>query len=236
MRAGAARILNTSRVLSPDPAEHARLLVLEVVKAQGGDDEAWQVVVDCMSRLVFRTSETYFWKWHTHMPAQASFDDVFMSGMEGLMIGVRKFDATTGNALTTYASNWVRTKVQRSCYTQCGSARIPEELLQAGLAPDAPLVGSSTMSLDHRLDDDGASLGELLEAPDKVEIDLHDMDGVRRVLDLLRNVDERLPEIAQFVERGYADREIARLTGLTSKRIEQLRGQAQQALRDAGLA
>lgn len=237
MKHGAARILDESRVLDDDPVQHARKLTAHAVRAQAGDDAAWEVVVNCTSRLVFRLAETYFWKWISHLPASASFDDVFMAGMEGLTIGVNKFDNSRGYMLTTSATFWIRTKVQRACYAQCGSARIPEHLLQAGIDPSAPLIASSTQSLDFRHDDDHPALHEQLESVDSaagIEAALFELDGLRRIVEVLRSVDEGLPVVADLLERGYADREIARLTGLTSKRVDELRCLAAQALREAG--
>lgn len=234
MTQGAARILDSSRVFDPDPKRHADILTARAVAAQQGSEAAWADVIDGMSRLVFRTSETYFWKWHSHLAAHASFDDVFMAGMEGLTIGVNKFDAGKGFVLTTYATNWIRTKVQRACYAQCGSARIPEELLQDGVSPMDPLVASAAKSLDWRQDESDATLGEQLPSR-ATESDLHELESMRQVLELLRLVDEKLPQVADLLERGYADREIARHTGLTSKRVEQLRCEAASALIDAGL-
>lgn len=236
MSAGAARVLDSSRVLHEDPKAHAEMLAAQAVRAQRGSEVAWESVIDGMSRLVFRIAETYFWKWASHLPAHASFDDVFMAGMEGLTIGVNKFDITRGYALTTSATYWIRTKVQRACYAQCGSARIPEHLLQAGVDPSSPLVASSTKSLDYRVDEDHPALHETLatEQSGDTEAMLFELDGTRRVIEILRTVDLRLPEVAELLERGYADREIARITGLTSKRVEQLRGQAKDALREAG--
>lgn len=237
MSSGAARVLHSSCVLDPDPIKHGCMLAVEAVKAQRGDDRAWEVVVNSMSRLVFHVAQRYFWKWSSHLPAHASFDDVFMAGMEGLTIGVNKFDAGRGYVLTTSATYWIRTKVQRACYAQCGSARIPEHLLQAGLDPNDPLVASSAMSLDWRQSEDDPALHESLQTLDpasQVDTQLLEIEGLRRVVELLRAVDERLPEVAELLERGYADREIARLTGLTSKRVEELRGKAAATLRAAG--
>lgn len=240
MKTGAARILDRSRVLDDDPKRHAHLLTARAVAAQQGSEAAWQDVIDAMSRLVFRIAETYFWKWHSHLAAHASFDDVFMQGMEGLTIGVNKFDASKGYMLTTYATSWIRTKVQRACYSQCGSARIPEELLQAGVSPTDPLVASAAISIQRPINRSGhgrsrdmRTIGDQIIAP---EHEIHDVEGILRVLSILRDVDEKLPQIAELLERGYADREIARHTGLTSKRVKQLRGLAAQALIEAGIA
>lgn len=235
MTQGAARVLDRSRVLDPDPKTHATMLTARAVAAQQGSEAAWEDVIDGMSRLVFRTAETYFWKWHSHLAAHASFDDVFMAGMEGLTIGVNKFDGAKGYMLSTYAVSWIRTKVQRACYAQCGSARIPEELLQAGVSPMDPLVASAARSLDWRADDEDATLGEQLASPHVIESDLHELEGLRRTLEILALVDEKLPAIAELLERGVADREIARQVGLTTKRVEQLRCEAAAALIEAGV-
>lgn len=234
MRSGAARILDESRTLSDDPREHALRLTAHAVQAQQGSKAAMDVVVHCTSRLVFQLAETYFWKWSSHLPAHASFDQVFNAGMEGLMTGVWKFDAARGTVLTTSATHWIRTKVQREIYAQCGSARIPEHVLQGGIDPGSPLVASTTASLDHRYEEDGPAFGDTIPAEHETLDEASERAALERVMALLRTVDERMPEVADYLERGYADREIARLTGLTSKRVADLREQAQKVLLDAG--
>lgn len=234
MRSGAARILDDSRVLSDDPREHSELLTRFAVQANAGNEAAMNIVVNCMSRLVFRLSETYFWKWSTHLPAHASFDNVFNAGLEGLVIGTGKFDPERGTVLTTSATHWIRTKVQREIYAQCGSARIPEHVLQGGLDPGSPLVASSTSSLDFRYEEDGPSLGDTIPAEDETLEEAGQRAALEKIVALLRTLDDKMPKVAEYLERGYADREIARLTGLTSKRVAELRGQAEQLLRSHG--
>lgn len=234
MRSGAARILDESRTLSDDPREHAELLSRFAIRANAGNEAAMNLVVNCMSRLVFRLSETYFWKWSTHLPAHASFDSVFNAGLEGLVVGTRKFDPAFGTVLTTSATHWIRTKVQREIYSQCGAARIPEHVLQAGLDPQSSLVASSTASLDHRYEEDGPTLGETIPHEDESLEEAAQRAALEKLVALLLTVDDRMPEVAEYLERGYADREIARLTGLTSKRVAELREQAAQLLRSHG--
>lgn len=234
MRTGAARIVDDWVVLDGDPAKHRVLLTEQAMLAQGGDPRAWQVVVDCMSRAVCDMAQMYFTKWSSHLPAHASFDDVFMAGLEGLTIGVKKFDPSRGTVVMTSALYWVRTHVQRACYAQCGSAHIPEHLLQAGLDPSDTLLASMALSLDFVGAEDGRVFHEAVESPVRIEQDLHDLNGMRRVMDLLREVDEHLPRVAELMNEGYADREVAKITGIQAPRVKALREQAVAALRQAG--
>ena len=234
---GAANLVHTSRRFSEDDREHAELLTARAIIAQSRNEpQAWLDVVDGMSRMVFAIACDYFYAWETHLPAQASFDDVFMAGMEGLTIGVRKFDEARGFMISTYATSWIRTKSQRACYAQCGSAQIPERLLQKGLDPLAPLVASATMSLNFRLLDNGMELGESLEGNEAVDTRMESAEGLAAVVAILRSVDEHLPEIAGYIVDGLGDGKIAKLTGLTQTQVGRLRMLAQEALVEHGYA
>lgn len=237
LRHGSARLIKRARVLDTDPSQHAIKLAAEAAECQMTDHpRPWETVVDCMSRLVFRISETVFHQWETHLPAHASFDDIFDSGLNGLVVAVRKFDPDRGFALTTMAVPWIRTHVQRACYAQCGSARIPEKLLRQGLDPAAPLVASSTLSLDW-VDDDGRECAGSDVAGGLEPEEAHcEAEGMSGVVSILRGIDERLPEIAGLMVDGLGDMKISEATGIHITRVGELRLAAQAALRQRGYA
>jgi len=53
------------------------------------------------------------------------FDDVLAAAMQGLLIGVRRFDARYANEFSTYAIHWIRQVAFREIENNIGMARIP---------------------------------------------------------------------------------------------------------------
>lgn len=235
VRYGAAKILDRSRRLDPNPSVHARLLSDRAhVAATTDDPQAWEDVVDCMVELVFNVSRTYFWAWRSHLPSHASFNSVFNAGLEGLTIGVRKYDRSSKWMLSTYATNWIRNKAQRDVYAQCGTAKIPEVILRQGLDPMSPLVASATMSLNHVTLEDGTELADSIDAGVRTDEQLEQTAGLVAVIEILRGIDERMPEIAGLMVDGLGDGKIGEKVGLPTHRVSELRLLAQQQLAAVG--
>lgn len=227
MRQGHARILDHSLVLDRDR------LILAVVGAQAGIESSRNAVVNGMSQLVYRLAYDYMRKWQSHLPAHASFDDVFGEGLAGLQRGVRDYDPDSDNAFTTYATWWIRNGVQSAIYDLAGGGSIRAKALVKGVSPIDPLVGNSVLSLDKPLGEAGEAFHVVVPGPVDEEMDV---DLIVEILDLLTAVDPHLPEIVNLVDRKHAVREIARIVGLPYRRVEELLKQAQQVVRDAGLA
>lgn len=226
MKSGSARILDESQILGADE------LIDTVALARSGDTAAADLVIHSMTQLVFRISETYMRKWATHLPDHASFDDVFMGGLEGLQKSIARFDPERGYAFTTYSTWWIRNGVQHVIYDLAGGGSIRAKALIAGVAPDDPLVGRALVSLDYRENDSDRPLHESVQgrADEPFDVEL-----VRSIYDLLSSVDSRLPAIIDLLHRDYAYREIARLVRLPIAEVKRLHEEGAAALEASGL-
>lgn len=232
--AAGQRVAN--RQLGASPAEHREALTAAAVRAAETDHhEAWTDVVEGAGGLVTSIASTYFVKWASYLPAHGDFDTVHAAGLEGLVVAVRKFDPSKGFAFSTYATHWIRTKAQRACYAQCSISRIPEDLLRAGMDPLDPIISSNAISAEYRATPSSAPIVDTVADTREPGDEIVDGAGVSHVLAILRGIDANLPEVAQWLERGYADREIGRLVGITARRVDELRRLAADALTKHGL-
>lgn len=242
VRCGAAKILTAGGPLHPDPKVHHQHLITWARQAQNPGtaqklrQHAWEEIVRGTSSLVFSLARSYFLKWRSHLPNHASFDDVFNAGMMGLTVAVNKFDVERSDVrLTTYATPWVRNHVQRACYAQCGSAHIPEHVLQAGIDPRSDLVASSTASLEAPSDfDGGETLGNLAVGRESPSDAMVEAQSLAELVALLRSIDAMMPQVADLLEQGCADAQIAKCTGLSVTRVQQLCGEARIVLKAHG--
>lgn len=226
LESGAASILDSSIELDKDE------LIAVAAAAQQGSKEDWTRLVNAVSRLVFRLAETYYMKWHTHLQPQASFDDVFLSGLESLNKATMKFDPSRGLAYTTPATWIIRNAVQRAVYAQIGVGHIPEKVLLKGVSPIDPFVNG--LSLDHGGDGEKTrEFHEVVAGPTEREVG--DLERVRNIVEVLRLVDERLPMIAELASQDYALREIGRIVGIAGERVRQLLDAGAEAVTQAGL-
>jgi RNA polymerase sigma factor (sigma-70 family) len=225
LESGAAKILDYSLVLERED------LIRAVVLAKEGCERSWEQVVNGMTRLVFKSAESYYVKWSSHLPAHTSFDDVFAAGLEGLHRAVGKFEPERGLAFTTVAGWWVRNSVQRACYAQIGVGHIPEKTLLKGVSPIDPFVNS--LSLDYRDDEGGRAMHESIPSG---EYDPDDPERIRAIMQVLASIDKRLPQIAELAQNDCPAKEIGRIVGITDRRVWQLLGDAADAIVRAGLA
>jgi len=222
---GSARIVDRSMLLTKSE------LVRVAVDARAGDAAAYERLVNGMSRMVFAESYSVYRSWRTHLPASASFDDVFSAGLLGLHKATLKFDETTGNAFTTYAKSWIRNACQRQVYTMVGIVHLPEKRLVKGVAPDDPMLCG--LSLE-RVGDNGRAMYEDVPSPHLEQV--VDLGMIRRVFDVLRCVDERLPEIVELLQSDHGYREVSRITGVTVEQVKRLVARGADAVQESGLA
>lgn len=64
-------------------------------------------LIEANLRFVFKMAKRYS-KRHP-----ASFEDILSAGNEGLMVGVDKFDITSGHRLLTYAGHWIFQRIMK---------------------------------------------------------------------------------------------------------------------------
>lgn len=205
-------------------------LIRLTVAAQQGDEEAMRRVIDGCSRLVLKITSSVWMQWASQIPESASFDDIYQAGLEGLYVAIMKFDASTGNTLTTVATLWIKTRAQRTLYTTLGIGRLPERALMIGEAQNGAMMAKDAVSLESSLIEDGESfVHRLMGAEDDPGV------GAEDILSVLGSVDARLPLIAQLIAQGYSDAEVGEMFDITHERIRQLRGKGGKALTAAGL-
>lgn len=87
-----------------------------VRKAQNGDEKALEKLVVSNMGLVLKIASDCVRQIGLRSPA-VSFDDVVSAGMEGLLVGIRKFDVSKGYRLSTYVYWWIRNHARKLLIT-----------------------------------------------------------------------------------------------------------------------
>jgi RNA polymerase sigma factor (sigma-70 family) len=220
---GIAALVKRAKMLTRDQ------LIEQTVLAQGGDEDAMRAVIDGCSKLVLSVTRRVWMQWCSHLPDSAQFDDVFQAGLEGLFVAVQKFDASRGNTLTTMATPWIHTRAQRTIFGMLGVCHIPEAKIANG-SVDRSLLAVTSMSIESSLVESGEALvHRLMGSDDDPACEAED------IMEVLAQVDERLPMMIQLVADGYTDGEVGEMYGVSYERIRQMRGKAARALTEAGL-
>jgi RNA polymerase primary sigma factor len=197
-------------------------------RIQGGDEAAWEELVQCNLRLVISIARGYLGRG-------LDLSDLIQEGNLGLMRAARGFDTRFGTKFSTYATWWIKQSISRAISNKASSIRIPIHAASEeravnnarshlrtviGREPTAEelseFVGKSTQEVYETLtmrkavvsydisvgpEEDG-SLSDLL--PDKTEADAEDLliESVlkRNVRGLLKTLPERERHV---VERRY---------------------------------
>jgi RNA polymerase primary sigma factor len=76
-------------------------------------------------RLAYTVAATLWKKFSPRLGAAIDFEDVLAAAMQGLLIGVRRFDSRYANEFSTYAVHWIRQVAVREIENNIGLARIP---------------------------------------------------------------------------------------------------------------
>lgn len=90
-------------------------------KAQAGDEEARNLMVESNLRLVASYANKY--SQYTKVP----WEDLFQEGTIGLFTAISKFDLSTGNKFSTYASWWILQSCSKAVYSN-NLVRVPTKL------------------------------------------------------------------------------------------------------------
>jgi RNA polymerase primary sigma factor len=77
-----------------------------IIKAKGGDEEAFRNIIIANQRLVVREALKYYFKGD-------NFLDLINEGNKGLIEALKKFDPARENRFFTYALWWVRSEIRR---------------------------------------------------------------------------------------------------------------------------
>lgn len=90
-------------------------------RAQAGDEEARNLMVESNLRLVASYANKY--SQYTKVP----WEDLFQEGTIGLFTAISKFDLSTGNKFSTYASWWILQSCSKAVYSN-NLVRVPTKL------------------------------------------------------------------------------------------------------------
>ena len=62
---------------------------------------------------------------HKYVPSGVCYEDLFASGMMGLVVAAKKFDLSKGNRFSTYSYYWILQKVQRCVESNSSVIKLP---------------------------------------------------------------------------------------------------------------
>ena len=106
------------------------------------------------TRLVYSVAKQIWKKFSNRVGNVIDYEDVVAAGMQGLVVGINRFDARYGNEFSTYAIHWIRQTALREIENNMGIARIPvhfQERLRRELATLRPKRDSLADLVDHQL-------------------------------------------------------------------------------------
>lgn len=93
-------------------------------KAQSGDQDAVNKLVESNLRLVISIAKRY------RNVSGVMFEDLIQEGNLGIFKAIEKFDTSTGNRFSTYASWWIRQNVTRYISNHGRTVRIPIKMTE----------------------------------------------------------------------------------------------------------
>lgn len=87
-----------------------------VQKAQNGDEKALERLVEANMGLVVKVASDCIKRIGLRSPS-VSFEDAVSAGIEGLLVGISKFDVSKGYKLSTYIYWWIMNHVRKLLIT-----------------------------------------------------------------------------------------------------------------------
>jgi len=169
----------------------------------------------------------------------ASLEDLVQEGMLGLIQAIRRYDASKGASLSTYATYWVRAfiskfkmdnaRIVRAVRTRAQRAAFYRgEVALSDVSLDAP-PASTTRSLHEQMADPSLGVDELLSNAELARLAQAAVVRLRRGLPAREAIvlDERL-----LAERPRPYREVGARLSLSGERVRQIEGTLRAVLRD----
>lgn len=92
-----------------------------ITKAQAGDIEARDRIITANLKLVISIAKKY-------RNSSVPFSELIQEGNIGMFRAIEKFDTSSGNKFSTYASWWIRQNITRYISTTSRTVRIPIKL------------------------------------------------------------------------------------------------------------
>jgi RNA polymerase nonessential primary-like sigma factor len=148
-----------------------------------------------------------------------AFQDRVQAGNLGLIRAAELFDEAKGIKFSTYAVNWIRQAIgrDRQYRSTAPTIRVPKTARARGV--QVPRV----QSLDAPVRDDGATLGDLIPAPDDELTE--DMRDLRELLAKLPELERRVVlarHAASARQSVTGFQTVGRAMGLPSRRVREI--------------
>lgn len=191
-------------------------------RIKDGDEEALDQLIRHNLRLVNKCIQRYY------TPDMATErDDLMQEGIIGLITAARKFDPERGHRFTTYATFWIRQKIQRCALTsgpirRTANPHLPRTnptVVRNHQIRQAPVDRLDKFVIG-RKGDEASTLGELIpdESPSVEDQALSNIE-VERILKTLR-LNPRSEKIIRDWLSGLTRRDAQQLNGVSRSYID----------------
>ena len=197
--------IKRSRFVKMDIEEEYEL----IRKAKSGDQKAIDVLVSNNEGLIHKYLRKY------KVMGTLEYDDLFQSGVIGLIHSFEKFDLKSGNRLSTYATLWIKATVTREMIYHDQVMNLPADYPQKVKAD--PSFRISSDSMDNVINDHGDSFTEYFADDESLdwELQIESTDRMDMLLECLEWIDE-MPRklIMEIIIKGRPVKDVCAELGM----------------------
>jgi RNA polymerase sigma factor (sigma-70 family) len=190
--------------------DHEILATDEMIRlarlARNGDKKARNRMAESNLRLVVSMARSYLRKHNVE------YEVLYQQGAEGLMIAIDKFDPEMGFAFSTYATPWIRAKIEEHLLKD-RTIHIPNKVMKLASKINRTRRTMET-SFGRRVDD--AEIAEKLEIDTKSVRDLTMAIQPSHSLDVQVSDDEDSVSFVSLIEDTSNDLDTYEKTGLNA--------------------
>ena len=144
-----------------------------------------------------------------------TFDDLYQEGIYGLIYAIGKFDMSTGNRFSTYATHWIRATCYRAMLYQDQVVDLPADYTKQIKEGKIEKVASD--SIDNVCNDKGETFAEFFSDDHSLdwELQIESNDRMTMLLECLKWVDE-IPRklIMEIIIKGRPVKDVCAEYGL----------------------
>lgn len=138
-----------------------------------------------------------------------TFDDLYQEGIYGLIYAISKFDRSTGNRFSTYATHWIRATCYRAMLYQDQVVDLPADYTKQ--IKEGKIEKVSSDSIDNVCNEHGDTFVDFFEDDSSLdwELQIESNDRMDMLLECLEWIDE-LPRklIMEIVVKGRQSKDV----------------------------